>query len=511
MKKYLIIPTLLLFSTGLFSQGLLVNGGKMTIESGAYVWVNGTSGNCRAETNITNGAISLNGTLRLDGNYTNNVANADILGTIGPAGQVAFTGTSVQTLGGTSLSPFVFNNLLINNGSGVVISRPSTVNGLLTLMNGLVNTGNNDFIFGPAATVSGTPSAASMIVATGTGLVRKQYTAPGSFLFPVGDNNLTAKYSPVTLNFTTGTFAAGANAGINLVNTPYADPYITGSYLNRYWNVTQTGITGFTCDAAFKYNLADVTGVESNIYCVRINPTPVMVFNQTDSILHQLTAPGLTSFGTFTGALGMKTLNLTFYLEGLYAGAGTMNPAMDFTGTTFAPKWGTAIADQFTLELHSPTAYNTIVASIPSAVLLTNGTATVNIPPTYSGSYYLTINHRNSIETVSAAPVSLAGTSVSYNFSTAASQAYGSNLKNIGGVFAIYSGDVSSAGGIYPAAPVRDGLIDIMDLYYIFPSYLAGSLGYLPSDLNGDGVIDIFDTYIDYTNYLLGIYKMTPP
>ena len=60
-----------------------------------------------------------------------------------------------------------------------------------------------------------------MVVATGTGELRKRMTGAGSITFPVGDNDSTAEYSSVTLDFTSGTFNS-ADAGVNLVNKAFA-------------------------------------------------------------------------------------------------------------------------------------------------------------------------------------------------------------------------------------------------------------------------------------------------
>ena len=102
MKKYHIIPVVLLFSSGLFAQGLYNNGAKINIGAGTTLYVNGTGGNVRNETNVSNGAIKLDGTLKVAGNYTNNVAGADILSSPAAGSTVAFTGTASQTLGGTT-------------------------------------------------------------------------------------------------------------------------------------------------------------------------------------------------------------------------------------------------------------------------------------------------------------------------------------------------------------------------------------------------------------------------
>lgn len=505
MKNKLIIIACIL-STGLFGQGVYNNGGRIIIGNGAYFNINGSGGNYRNETNVSNGSIDLSGTLKLDGNYINNVAAADILSTVGSSSTVAFTGANYQNMGGTTAVPFVFNNLTINNSKSIVMQKNATVNGTIYFTNGWLKIGTNNLNLGLNAIIAGTPSALSMIVATEAGQVRKQFNSPGSFTFPVGDTTGTAEYSPVLLNFASGTFGAGAYAGVNLVNGAYPDPQVTGSYISRYWNITQSAISSFSCNATFQYVPADVTGTEANITTAMIFPSPAVFYNPADIVLHQLTASGLTSFGTFTGILKSKTLNLTLFLEGLYAGASTMNPAWDALG----PHWGASIADHITVELHNATTYATLMYSAADVPLNTNGTCSVSIPANFNNNYYITIKNRNSIETVSSAPVSFAPSIISYNFSDAVTKAFGNNLKSIGGVYTIYTGDVTSAGVAYPTAPVTDGLVDLEDLYYMNASYLNGDFGYLNSDLNGDGVVDINDLYLAFNNFLLGVFASTP-
>jgi hypothetical protein len=73
------------------------------------------------------------------------------------------------------------------------------------------------------------------------------------------------------------------------------------NYLNRYWALTANSISSFSCDALFQYVPADVTGTEGQIYCVRVDTVPFITYNVSDTVLHQLTANGLTSFGIITG------------------------------------------------------------------------------------------------------------------------------------------------------------------------------------------------------------------
>jgi hypothetical protein len=496
MKKYLLFLITLIFSLEMFPQGIYNNGGKIVIGTGVTLYINDTGGNYRNETSGTGGSMDLSGALKITGNITNNVAASDIFSSTIVGSEVAFVGSLAQTVGGTTTATNTFANLTINNTSGVIFSKNAQVNGTMTFTKGLLNIGNNNFTFSASSVIAGTPSATSMIIATGTGQVFRVMTAAGAFTFPVGDNTLSAKYSPVTLNFTSGVFAPGASAGLNLVNGRFNDPLITGSYLNRYWNITQTGITGFTCNATFQYLPADVVGTESNIYTLNISPSPIKSFDLANTSTHMLTASGLTSFGTFTGGPGFRTLNLKYFDEGLYAGNGLMAQTQGLVGNQYP---GT-VSDQFTFELHDPVTYLTTIWSNANTNLNKDGTAIITVPLTFTGSYYLTIKQRNSISTVSGAPVLLSTPNITYDFSTAATQAFGSNQKIIAtGIYGFFAGDVN-----------QDGIIDLSDLIRVGnQAALAGS-GYIPEDINGDGLVDLSDIIFVGNNAAQAIGIITP-
>jgi hypothetical protein len=220
------------------------------------------------------------------------------------AGIIVFNGITGQSISGSGvLTANSFQGIALNNLSGLSIDKDLTLAGAIILTNGRITLGSSNLTLESTATFGGTFSEANMIVATGNGQLRKSFAPSftGSFVFPVGDNTVTAEYSPVTLNFTSGTFASGNYAGVNLVNAKYPGDTNTGSYLKRYWNVTQSGITSFTCDATFQYVPADVNGTESLIYCVKVDPTPFVAYDIANTTDHKLTATGLTTFSTFTG------------------------------------------------------------------------------------------------------------------------------------------------------------------------------------------------------------------
>lgn len=475
MKTYHIIIFLALINSGLYSQGIYNNGAKMVIGSGAYFNITGKYQN---ETNVTDGGIILNGTLKLEGDYVNN-ASSDVV-TPGSTGTVELAGTAHQSLSGTSAAAFGFINMIINNPAGVSLLKEASIAGSLTLTNGLFDIGTHNLLLLQPAIISGIPGITNMIVATGSGELRKEYNAASSFVFPVGDNTFSVEYSPVTLNITAGTFAPGAYIGLNLVNGTYNDPSVTGSYLNRYWNISQSGITAFTCDAMFQYTAADVVGTESAINCTRIFPAPSSTFNAADITLHQLSATGIDLFGTFTGSPGNKILNIKIFLEGLYNGSGTMRQAQGIAGNQFP---GTT-ADQITIELHSsvPGQYASVIFSAQNTDLSTSGQASVKVPIAFNGSYYITVRGRNSITTVSGSSVSFTGNLINYDFSTSAAQAYGNNMRDVGGVFVIYGGDIDT-----------DGSVGIADMGLVDNASAAFTVGYVPEDADGDGSVGIAD------------------
>lgn len=173
-----------------------------------------------------------------------------------------------------------------------------------------------------------------------------------------------------------------------------------------------------------------------------------------------------------------KVLNLTFLIQGLYDGVSSMIQSQDENGNHFSGN----TAEQVTIELHSAASYSTIEYSATAIEVSTSGNATVNLPGSISGSYYVTVKSRNCVETTTSAPISFSSPVTSYDFTDAASKAFGDNMILINGVYCFYSGDV---GG--------DGIIDSSDMIPVDNMVSAFATGYLPEDINGDGLLDSTD------------------
>jgi hypothetical protein len=124
--------------------------------------------------------------------------------------------------------------------------------------------------------------------------------------------------------------------------------------------------------------------------------------------------------------------------------------------------------------------------------LSTSGNANVIFTKAFSGSYYIVIKHRNHLETWSGLPQTItAGSPLSYDFTTAQTQAYGSNMIFSNGAWCIYGGDIN-----------QDGFIDLLDMIPIDNDAYNYVSGYVVTDVNGDMFVDLLDMiYVDNNSY----------
>ncbi|MDZ4712698.1 MAG: hypothetical protein SGI89_10290 [bacterium] len=107
-----------------------------------------------------------------------------------------------------------------------------------------------------------------------------------------------------------------------------------------------------------------------------------------------------------------------------------------------------------------------------------------------TGDYYISVNHRNSIETWSKYPINVqTGSSDYYNFSDSASKAYGDNQVLKLGSYCFYGGDQN-----------QDDNIDVTDVVNIFNDVNNFVSGYVSSDVTGDDFVDSADLLIAFNN-----------
>ncbi len=263
------------------------------------------------------------------------------------------------------------------------------------------------------------------------------------------------------------------------------------------WNVQPSATQGITVsDNSVLFELSfTYLGNDSDIEFLFDAENPSQVSNFDFELLNVLFEDGGVKSGV--------DVELTVFLEGLYNTAtGAMNKAMDYNPVleqTY-PKYDGTVADLITIELHAPGAYGTPVMTFGDVELNQNGKAYFTLLSGQISDYYITILHRNHLETVSGLPVSFTSQPVIYNFTSAAGQAYGGNMKEVAtGVWAVFAGDVNG-----------DGVLSGADLIDATDQVRLGVSGYRAEDVNGDGVMSGADIIQITDNIRLGVSAAIP-
>ena len=203
------------------------------------------------------------------------------------------------------------------------------------------------------------------------------------------------------------------------------------------------------------------------------------------------------STGVITHTLTCAALNATILIEGYYLGGGLMTNCYFTTLQSPDP----SDADVITISAMDPVAPFGLVDA-QAGRLKTNGdvSVTFGVAVVAGNSYYLKVNHRNSVETWSAVPVLLT-TASTYSFSSATSQAFsGNEATTFDALYAaMYTGDIN-----------QDCAVDGSDFLILDPDIQAGAGGYIVTDLNGDGSVDGSDFLIFDPNSQNGVGCIIP-
>jgi hypothetical protein len=318
-------------------------------------------------------------------------------------------------------------------------------------------------------------------------------SAGGTITAGTGTSSITVTWNTagsqtVSVNYTNGNGCTAATAKTNNVTVnPLPVPTITGPAapcVNSTGNVysTAAGMTNYIWVVSSGGTVTAGGGTGNNTVTVTWTTTGAQTIsvNYTNGSTCTASAPAIYNV---TVDACFKTLILnSIMLQGLYNGGGTMRQASNGGG----PQWPLGIADHITVELHSSSNYSNIVYTISNVSLNTNGTATISsIPSSSNGSYYITVKHRNSLETTTSTAVSFAGSTITQSFGSRAN-VYGNNLAlSLDGHYMIYGGDVN-----------LDGIVDTGDMNDVDNGSTAILFGYNAADANGDGIVDTSDMNI---------------
>jgi hypothetical protein len=266
-------------------------------------------------------------TVTVQGDVT---SNADIQGT----GLLQLKGTSVQSL---NMNGFTIPNLEIDNTSNVQLAGSARVSGALTFTNGKLQLAASDLTLASTATTGGVPGTNKFVETNGTGVLRKEISAVGTYNLPLGTGS---KYEPVQYQLTGTPVLASAFVGARSVNGAHPNKHPRSSdYLNEYWALTNGGITGGTITAVATYNLdaTDITGTEASLRALYWNGTNWSAGTAVSNAVNTVTIP-VTGVTQDLYAMNQFVLLKTkAFLQGAYnTVSGRMNDRLRNSGSYVA-------------------------------------------------------------------------------------------------------------------------------------------------------------------------------
>ncbi len=174
------------------------------------------------------------------------------------------------------------------------------------------------------------------------------------------------------------------------------------------------------------------------------------------------------------------TLNVTALIEGFYNGT-------------------SMVSDTVKVQLRNSSAPYSVLEEKNLIVDTLGNTNSVFSSVDYFKSFYIALKHRNALETWSKSPMSFIDDTLAYDFTTAATQAYGDNMILKGTKWTMFGGDVN-----------QDGVIDISDVGLVDNDNLNFVTGYTSTDVTGDNLVDLSDVGLVDNNNLNFVSRVTP-
>ncbi|MFD0984270.1 T9SS sorting signal type C domain-containing protein, partial [Flavobacterium myungsuense] len=243
---------------------------------------------------LTVGSSGVTNSIAGSGSFKGSGSSNLVINGVGDIGTIYFD----QTTPGTTN---VLNNLTVNRtstGGGFSLGNDVNISNQLTLTNGTINLASANMTLGssaPAISVA-SPSATNMIIASGTGELRKTFSTAGSYTFPIGDNVGTSEYSPATLTFS-GNPSGYAGVRVQDAKHPNINSGIV-DFISRYWPVSST-ISSSSCTASFTYLASDENGTVANYFGGRyLNPDWYCLSDVDDT--NRVISSTVGAFGDFT-------------------------------------------------------------------------------------------------------------------------------------------------------------------------------------------------------------------
>ena len=392
---------------------------------------------------------------------------------------VTFNGSSTQQISGNNSN---FYNFIINNASGIVLNSNQTVSNSIILTNGVIKTGSNTLLF----TGASQPTGNSNSFVNGNLAISSSASSPVTLKFPVGDTLGAVKnYREVQVqNVTPG--SGGQTYTVSILPGPTdgtAIPPLTSLTTKRYYRIQNTA--GMQTGTRIQLTYSTDDGIVDN------TKSRVAQSNTSNGIY---TSIGGSVSGSNPYTL-LSTSNQTTGNE--YFVVGSENSVLSLSLAALLQGFynGTVmVQDTVTVELHNASTPYTLVES-KKIFLNSSGMGNPLFTIAVNGtSYYIVIKFNNGIETWSATPQTFSGFALSYDYTTAATQAYGSNMILVGTKWCIISGDVD-----------QDGSVGALDRSACWND--RNLSGYYATDLDGDGSVGALDRSICWNNRNLSVQK----
>lgn len=297
-------------------------------------------------------------------------------------------------------------------------------------------------------------------------------------------------------------------------------------------NVTANTSTGVYFNSIHLTAAGGVTFGSSGVFAAGNATATTGALDMRHNNIINISSPGTTSGNTVAyrrGSTALANYALTSDSNNFYAGAPAANRLIFFDGTNsdqtlaaykirVAPRDAnsTSIFDKtltLTINLEACAETDTIKVELRKALPPFNvldsarglggqGNSQVfNFEKPVDGvRYYIVVRHRNSIATWSkAGGEEFKDGALIYDFTTAASQAFGDNEVLVGSDYSIYSGDVN-----------QNGNVDLSDIVEVFNDARAFVTGYVVTDLNCDDAVTLADVLIAYNNSAIFVEVKRP-
>lgn len=396
----------------------------------------------------------------------------------------------------------IFSNRRSAIGSGANIASSPQI------LNNLIYDNNTDNVNVPQINFGAT--GLSPMIIRGNKITGGLYLQTGGISFlPIGtipnaiiENNII-KHNRYGIAVAGGSSNFYINNNIIDSNNIQGNPTLGGSGINFNGVATQNSVVtrnfirgnlwGITIQGTAKPNMGDITNADTSdvgLNGIYGNGNSGMIFD-----LYNNTADSIKAENNFWGTNNLDSIEAHIFHKNDNAALGFVDyiPIQSMVLDLIVGMEGLVRSsgrmgrnDTVTVLLREADAPYAIIDLAHGVIDSATYTGRFSFTIAPSSDYYIVVKHFNSIETWSkngGEYLISNGLPNSYNFTTAAAQAYGDNLTLIRTRYCMFTGDVN-----------QDGIVNQTDLLNVYNDQLNFVNGIrLPDDLTGDNIVDLRD------------------